>query len=213
MRRKFCSGSKWMSEAARSTASARSAEISRTTGCAYSSLLACKPQLDFVLPAQLRANLVERDDVVRVRDRENQAPALLVERDREEVVPLGELARDDADRARIDDDLPEIHRLQPELLGERIAQRRLGDEAELHEELADRLARLQLLEQRDPQLILGEDSLRDQNLTDVPLGLRGCRGIHRTGDARQRVSSRILASTWALLNPTARFPASVSARR
>jgi len=37
MRRKFCSGSKWMSEAPRSTASAISAEISRTTGCEYSS--------------------------------------------------------------------------------------------------------------------------------------------------------------------------------
>jgi hypothetical protein len=37
IRRKFCSGSKWMSEALRSTASASSAEIRRTTGWLYSS--------------------------------------------------------------------------------------------------------------------------------------------------------------------------------
>jgi len=43
---------------------------------------------------------------------------------------------------------------------------------------------LELLEQRDPELILGEDPLRNQNLPDMALGLRGdrlgaeARGIH-----------------------------------
>ena len=78
--------------------------------------LAREPQFDLVLAAQLRPHLVERDDVVRVRDREDQALAVLVERDREEVVPLGELARHDPDCAGIDDDLGEVDGLQPELL-------------------------------------------------------------------------------------------------
>src|SRR6266852_5699161 len=91
------------------------------------------------------------------------------------------------DRHRVDDDLCEVHALQAELFGQGIAQRRLGHEAQIYEELPDRLMGLELLEQRDPELILGEDSLRNQNLPDMALGLRGdrlgaeARGVHRKG--------------------------------
>ena len=71
--------------------------------------------------------------------------------------------------------------LQAELLGERVAQRRFGDEAELHQQLADRHMLLRLLEQRDAQLVLGEDPLVDQDLAEVALRLRGCSEANSVG--------------------------------
>src|SRR5205823_11850748 len=82
------------------------------------------------------------------------------------------------ERRRVDDDPAEVHRLQPELLGKRIAQRRFRYEAELHQEPSDRYMRLGLLEQRDAQLVLGEDALVDQDLTEMALRLRVARRIH-----------------------------------
>jgi len=83
-------------------------------------------------------------------------------------------------RGRVDDDAREVHRLQAELLGQRVAQRRLGHEAELHQQLADRDMLLGLLEQRDAQLVLGQDALIDQDLAEVALGLRR-RGLVHAG--------------------------------
>ena len=81
----------------------------------------------------------------------------------------------------------------PELLGQRVAQRRFGDEAELHQQLADRDVLLGLLEQRDAQLVLGEDALVDQDLAEVALRLRGSRLVHSisgpfSGRAARRAS-------------------------
>src|SRR5881396_103932 len=76
------------------------------------------------------------------------------------------------ERRRVDDDASQVHRLQPELFRQRVAQRRLGHEAELHQQLSYRHVLLGLLEQRDAQLVLGQDSLVDQDLADVPLCLR-----------------------------------------
>ena len=146
--------------------------------------LAREPHLQRKLAAQLRPHLVQRHDVVRVGNRDDELARLAVERDREDGVPLGELARHELQRHRVDHDLREVHALQAELLGQGIAQRRLGHEAQIHQELADRLMGLELLEQRDPELILGEDPLRNQNLPDMALGLRGdrlgaeARGVH-----------------------------------
>jgi len=62
--------------------------------------------------------------------------------------------RHELQRHRVDHDLREIHALQAELLGQGIAQRRLGHEAQIYEELSDGLMGLELFEQRDPELIL-----------------------------------------------------------
>src|SRR5207237_10015735 len=77
-----------------------------------------------------------------------------------------------------DGDAAEVDRLQAELLGQRVAQRRLRHEAELHQQPADRDMLLRLLEQRDAQLVLGEDALVDQDLAEVALRLRVGGRIH-----------------------------------
>jgi len=111
--------------------------------------------------------------------------------------------------------LREIHALQAELFGQGVAQRRLGHEAQVYKELPDRLMGLELLEQRDPQLILGEDTLRNQNLPDMALGLRGdrlgaeARGIHRES---YLLSSCTRSRAWAGLKLAARLSVRASAR-
>src|SRR5947208_15813616 len=168
--------------------------------------LAREPRLQRELPAQLRTHLVQRHDVVRVGNRDDELACLAVERDREDGVSLGEFARHELQRHRVDNDLREVHALQAELFGQGVAQRRLGHEAQIYEELSDGLMGLELLEQRDPQLILGEDPLRNQDLPDMALGLRGnrlsaeARGIHREGyllssctRSRARAGSKLAA--------------------
>ena len=107
--------------------------------------LAGEPDLQRKLPAQLRPHLVQRHDVVRVGDGDDELACLAVERDREDGVSFGEFAGHELQRHRVDDDLREVHALQAELFGQGVAQRRLGHEAQVHEELSDRLMGLELL--------------------------------------------------------------------
>ncbi len=111
-------------------------------------------------------------DVVVIGDGDDEPALVAVERNRKNVVALGEFARHDLERGRIDHDLGQIDRLQSQLLRQRVAQRRLGHEAEVHEQFSDRLVGLELLQERDPELILREDALRNQDLPDVALGHR-----------------------------------------
>ena len=143
--------------------------------------LARKPQFDLQLAVQLGAHLVDRHDVVGVGDGDDEAAPFAVEGDRKNVVALRKFALDQLERRRIDHDLGQVDALQPELLREGVAQRGFGHEAQIDQQLADRLVGLQLFEQRDAQLVLGEDPLRNQDLADVALGLlgdggRGCAG-------------------------------------
>ncbi len=146
--------------------------------------LAREPGLERKLTPQLGPHLVEGDNVVGVGQRDDELARIAVERHRKDIVALGEVARHELEGHRVDHDLREVHALQPELLGERVAQRRLGHETEIDEELADRLMGLELLEKRDSKLVFGEDPLRNQDLPDVALrlgsnGLNGkARGVH-----------------------------------
>jgi hypothetical protein len=133
--------------------------------------LAGEPQLDLELAIQVGAQLVHRDDVVGVGEGDDEFLVLAVDRDREDAVAPRHVARQQLERRRIDDDVREVDRLHAEFLGQGVAQRRLGDEAELHQQAPDRHVRFRLLEQRDAQLVLGQDSLVDQDLPDVALGL------------------------------------------
>ena len=168
--------------------------------------LAGESHLQRELPAQLRPHLVEGNDVVRVGNRDDELARLAVERDRENGVSLGEFARHELQGHRVDDDLREVDALEAEFFGQGVAQRSFGHEAQIYEELSDGLMGLELLEQRDPQLILGEDPLRDQDLPDMALGLRRnrlsaeARGIHREGyllssctRSRARAGSKLAA--------------------
>ena len=239
MRRKFCSGSKWMSEAPRSTASASSAEISRTTGwrvlVAFGRLQACSRSRrsrsragcrrsrtrgrsnarsrarspirppgaarSRSSPLQVRAQLVERDDVVGVGERDDRTCAACGR------APPGTCGmRRAISRGSILSAagstmmLREVDRLQAELLGQRVAQRRLGDEAELHQQLARPACATS---------VCSSSAIRSWSSVRMPWSIRiwpmwrlacGDAGrIHRrTGGARQRVSSRALLCTVAL---------------
>jgi hypothetical protein len=83
-----------------------------------------------------------------------------------------------------------------------VAQRRFRDEAELHQQPPDRDVLLGLLEQRDAQLVLGQDALVDQDLAEMPLRLGIGRGIHRFNCA-----TRASAPVTSKLAPRARASA------
>src|SRR6267143_1841770 len=134
--------------------------------------VAGEAQLDLELALQVRAQLVDRDDVVGVGERDDELFLLAVERDGKDAVAPRQVTRQRLERRRVDDDASQVYRLQPELFRQRIAQCRLGHEAELHQQAPHRHVLLGLLEQRDAQLVLGQDSLVDQDLADVPLCLR-----------------------------------------
>ena len=215
MRRKFCSGSKWMSEAAaldrvgeqrRDQAHHRLRVLVALGDGGVVDLagldllqdavdrelvavvvldraldlgLARQAQLDLELALEVRAQLVDRDDVVGVGERDDE---LASAGGRAPPGTCGCAAPCRAaalERRRVDDDAREVDRLQAELLGQRVAQRGFGDEAELHQQLADRDVLLGLLEQRDAQLVLGEDPLVDQDLAEMALRLRRSRLVHR----------------------------------
>src|SRR5262249_29675279 len=77
------------------------------------------------------------------------------------------------------------NRLQSEFLRECVSKRGLRDETELYEQSPDRKARLRLFDERDPQLIVSEKALVDQDLADLALSLlRGRRRHARTFSAR-----------------------------
>jgi hypothetical protein len=98
--------------------------------------------------------------------------------ERQQVVALGEIARDEFQRRRVDDRIRQIDALFAETFGEGIAQGGLGNEAQRNQEFPDRLIRLHLLEQGDAQLILAEDALGDQDLTQQSqMGMQG-RSVH-----------------------------------
>ncbi len=171
--------------------------------------------LERELAAQLRAQLVEGNDVVRVGQRDDQLACLPVERHRKYGMALGELSGHELQGHRVDDNLREIDALQAELLRQGVAQGGLGHEAKIDEQLAHRLVGLELLEKRDPQLILGENPLRDQDLPDMALRLRGdrlggkARRIHGTG---YLLSSCTRVRAWPGSKLAARFSARASAR-
>jgi len=143
-------------------------------------------QLEIEVALQVRAHLVERDDVVGVGERDDEFLLAAVERHREHAVAAGHLARHELERGGVDDDAAQIPRLQAELLGERIAQRRFGHEAELHQQPAHRHVALGLLEQRDAQLVFGQDALVDQDLAEMTFRLRIAGRIHGSGGFRAR---------------------------
>ena len=74
--------------------------------------LAGQAQLDLVLALEVRAQLVDRDDVVGVGERDHELALAAVERHREHAVAARHLARQLLERRRVDDDAREVHRLQ-----------------------------------------------------------------------------------------------------
>jgi hypothetical protein len=92
--------------------------------------------LDFV--AGQATNPVQGNDVVDVGNGHRQAQVFGIVVERQHMVALGEVARDELQRRGIDNRIRQIDALFAEAFRERVAQRRLGDEAERDQELPDR---------------------------------------------------------------------------
>ena len=169
-----------------------------------------KAHVDIKIVPKLRANLVQRDNIVGVGNGDDEAFALPIQRHRKQVLALCEIAWDQFQCRGIHHDLGKIDALKTEFFRQRVAQGGLGDETQLDQQPAHRLIVLELLKERDSQLIFGQYSLRNQYLTDMALGLRSdrraLRGVHRSSSCA-RVSACLRS------NPTGRVPARATAFR
>ena len=128
--------------------------------------LAGEERQDLHVHAEQGADLVERDHVEGVGHRHRGPVGRGVEGDAEDVVAPGDVLGDQLDRLGVDDHLGEIDALLAELAAQHLADDRLGGEAETHQELAQVLAGLLLLGERDGDLVAGDDPLVDQDLAD-----------------------------------------------
>jgi len=119
-------------------------------------------RVDGDILAQHGADLVERDDVVGVGHRQHQGALLLVEFEREDAVTLGDVLGDQLERGGVHHHAGKVRALLLEVLAQRLAHRRLGDEAEGDEQLAQLIAGALLLEQGDAKLVFADHALLDQ---------------------------------------------------
>ncbi len=109
----------------------------------------------------------------------------------------------------------EVDALLAQALRQRVAQRRLGDEAERDQQPADRLVRLGLFQQRDAQLVFADDALGDQDLAEraaVRLGREFRRlDLRSHGGLGYCCRSAMRAATCARSNAAGRASAATSA--
>ncbi|MBV6475117.1 MAG: hypothetical protein MOGDAGHF_00629 [Rhodocyclaceae bacterium] len=174
--------------------------------------LAGQHRVDLQIVVGQCAQLVQRDDVVHVGDGHRHAVPGAVVVEWQQAVALGEFLRHQAQRAGVDDGAGEVDAFLAEAFAERVAQRRLGDEAQADQQLADRLVGLHLLQQRDAQLILADDSLRDQDLAERPAMRCGRIHLHGAGQgAGYFCNSLTRPATWFLSKAAGRWAAAASA--
>ena len=119
-------------------------------------------RLDVVARHEL--DVVHREHVGRIAHRDRQGRSRLVHR--EDTVLAGDLAGDDLDDGRIDLEVREVDRRHSELLGERLGDVALGDRADAHERLADLPALLALELQGGIELILRDQLLFEEEISE-----------------------------------------------
>ena len=120
---------------------------------------------------------VERDDVVDVRNGNGQPPIFGVVIERQQMVALGQFARYQRQRRRIDDRVGQVDAQLAQAFGQRITQGCFRNKTERNQQFADRLVGLHLLQQGDAQLIFAKNSLGDQELTDLLWRMRSVHGL------------------------------------
>ena len=91
------------------------------------------PHFDLELALEDGAYLVDGDNVVGVGECDDESLVQAIQRHRENAVAAGHVPRHQLERGGIDDDVPEVDRLQSELFRQRVAQGRFRHEAELHQ--------------------------------------------------------------------------------
>ena len=116
--------------------------------------------LDVVAGEEL--DVVDREDVRRVAHRDDERGAGAVDRD--DVVLLADLLRDELDDLRVDLEVVEVDRRDAVLLGEEVGELRLLDGADLDEVVADAAAGLGLLVLGLLELRHRDEVLADQQL-------------------------------------------------
>ena len=169
---------------------------------------ASEQRLDLGAFWQNGADTVEADDIVDVGNCQGQALDLWVVVERQQVIALGHITRDQFERLRVDHRVLQIDTLFAQCLGERLAQCGFRNKAERDQQFADRLIELHLLKERNPQLIFGKNAFRNQDLAEGAV-LRGSdtHGVQRGSGcssarrfftcARSNAAGRLLAASSA----------------
>ncbi len=132
-----------------------------------------------------RADVVDREHVRRIRDRDDE-PVLLPE-DRQRLVLAGQVLGDEGRDRRVDADLGEIDELESDLGREGTDEIDLVDVAPFDQDAWKGLARLGLLGERGVELRPREQPLRDQECPElIPFG-------HAYGSSRTAAPMGLLA--------------------
>ena len=118
--------------------------------------------LDLDGRAERRAQLIERDDVEYFGSGDAQFAFVRVVRDRQQAVAAREILRHQFQRLRVGHHVGKVDRLLADRARHDVADRGLGDEAQAHQQAADRDVVLLLLGERDAQLVGGDQPLLDQ---------------------------------------------------
>jgi hypothetical protein len=174
--------------------------------------LARQHLLDAQLLARERPDLVQRHDVGRVRHRDEQDLPLRVVAHRQHVVAPRHVLGHQRDRRRVHDGVLQVDGHLAQRLGEDVADRGFGDEAQLHQHLAQRRLEALLLGERDVQLVLADDALAEQRLPQRDLRKRCRLDVSHGGLGAQGLSSAMRRCTRAGSNCAVCMRAASSAR-
>jgi hypothetical protein len=167
--------------------------------------------LDSQLLARERSDLVEGHHVRRIGHRDEEGPPLGVVAHRQHVVAARHLLGHERDRGRIDDGVLEVDGDLSQRLRQDVADRGLGHEPQLHEDLAQGRLEALLLRESDVQLVLADDALAEERLPERDLR-EGCRCRGHGGLRPYGRSSAMRRSTCAESNAEGRPRAAVTAR-
>jgi hypothetical protein len=144
-----------------------------------------------------RAELVDHDDVEHLGDRDDERARVRVECDRQQVIAPREFLRDELQGLGVDHDLREVDGLLADRAGHDVADHAFGDEAQPHEQAADRHALRALLGERDAQLVGGDQALLDEQFTESCLAARVCGGGSLQCGIRRHVVHSVAAASFA----------------
>ncbi len=122
-------------------------------------------QAVFVL--EQRAHLIERDDVVRVGDRQGQAVSDLIHRQGQQLITPRHIFGDQTQCGRVYDDGGEIYALLAEVFRQDVADSGFREKAKTNQQTAQRLVRLALLLQGNAQLVVADNALANQYLSQL----------------------------------------------
>ena len=118
---------------------------------------------DAMVGRQLRAQPVEQHDVVGIGDRHLEGAGLRVEGHRERQVGAGKFPADHPEGGSVGNDVRQVGLFGAHVGGQRVAQHGLREKAQRDEHLADGLLARGLLDERDAQLVLGDEAALDQH--------------------------------------------------